>query len=475
MSLLDVLPASAIYTNLNMSGLDFPEPLPHALIVDPAGDALPHRLPALSKLERSASMDSWSDYHRRQTTYQQATFLEEQYLYDHLLERVKLETPAELIARFQALFVHAVGYSDHSVWQAVQRIVSSSHIEKDFKFILNRSCHILINHWLMQPRLYSAIPELLSLFDVTPGPGRSHTTKRLHSLVQSFKLTEQYAALKRLAQVVTRSESSGPKSLGSLIHRYPCLYDHSLLTQDSTNEQRHRIRQIRGSAQRQFERDLSRYATYKLVDSRLDGNLVTPTLEVGSRSLRNPTLLSDRYLDCALRQFGGKIDGSNTYRDLAQRFMTYSSQSSTYRGFKQDLYEYLTDSLDSRYGKTQFNQRLYAYIDNLLPDYELEPLNDVLLAGTCRKLLNFLVVESSQQPHHAVFVDLAGNLGTTVTIGLLLKIALICRNIKPYLEKRFAILFNHYESYAREGVTWLIESLENLNVAFSINFGTLSL
>ncbi|HEY9639188.1 MAG TPA: hypothetical protein V6C57_01825, partial [Coleofasciculaceae cyanobacterium] len=152
-----------------------------------------------------------------------------------------------------------------------------------------------------------------------------------------------------------------------------------------------------------------------------------------------------------------------------------SSQSQTYRVFKHDLYDYLTASIDTKYGKSQFNQRLYTYVQEILPDQDAQCLNDVLLVGTCRKLLNFLIVESCQNLNHANFVDLTGNLGTTVTIGLLLKIVLICRNVKPYLEKRFSILFNHYESCARDGVVWLIESLESLNVAFSINFGTLSL
>jgi hypothetical protein len=224
--------------------------------------------------------------------------------------------------------------------------------------------------------------------------------------------------------------------------------------------------------QQQFERDLARYAAHKLIGG---STLTTSSPEADKRSLRNPTLLSDRQLDRALQQFGGKIDGSNTYRDLAQHFVTYSRQTRTYQNFKTDLYDYLTASIDTKYGKSQFNQRLYTYVHNIFSDHDEEELNDILLVGTCRRLLNFLVVESPQRLNHAVFVDLTGNLGMTTTIGLLLKIVLICRNVKPYLERRFAILFNHYEACARDGVTWLIEALENLNVAFSINFGTLSL
>jgi hypothetical protein len=85
------------------------------------------------------------------------------------------------------------------------------------------------------------------------------------------------------------------------------------------------------------------------------------------------------------------------------------------------------------------------------------------------------VVESPQQPHHFVFLDLSSNLGVTGSIGLLLKIVLFCRKVKSDLEKRFSILFNHYATFPRNKVFWLIEALENLNLAFSLNWGNLIL
>jgi hypothetical protein len=67
------------------------------------------------------------------------------------------------------------------------------------------------------------------------------------------------------------------------------------------------------------------------------------------------------------------------------------------------------------------------------------------------------------------------NMGVTQTMGVLLKVLLICNKVKPYLEKRFSILFNHYESFAKEGVPWLVKSLENLQLAFSVHFGKVDL
>jgi hypothetical protein len=56
-------------------------------------------------------------------------------------------------------------------------------------------------------------------------------------------------------------------------------------------------------------------------------------------------------------------------------------------------------------------------------------------------------------------------------MGLLLKILLLSGKVKPELEKRFSILFNHYEGKASDEIMWFIKSLENLNVALVVNFG----
>ena len=131
--------------------------------------------------------------------------------------------------------------------------------------------------------------------------------------------------------------------------------------------------------------------------------------------------------------------------------------------------------IDPEYGRRQFNNQLYNQLRQTLPESDDQKLNDFLLVRTCSQLLNFLVVESPQRPNHFVFVDLISNIGSTLTTGLLLKIVLICRKVKPYLEKRFSILFNHYEFCRRDGVQWLVEAMETLNLALSTNFSTIDL
>jgi hypothetical protein len=419
---------------------------------------------------------TWTDSDIRQSS------LEEQQLYDHLLYCVQLESPTQLIERFQRLFLDGVRYLEPEVWLALEKLAMDKRAEQEFKFVLNRCCHIVINRWQMQPQLQGAIPQLVALFENPPDPAKvqSRGARRLRQLVQLFTETEQYLTLQRLSRVMSETAEAegncnGSNQVGALIQRYPYLYEHCLLSEDSSYEHQQTVRQIQARVQRRFEFDLSQYVTYQVRRAQAMRQPSTEAPERIIQPVNNPTLLSDRELAAALKQFVGKVQGPNTYRDVAQSFLTHTSQTSSYRDFKDDLYEYLTASIDPAYGKRQFNERLYNHLKNTLTQSDLQKPTEFLIVRTCSQLLNFLVVESPQRPNHFVFVDLITNLGATLTTGLLLKIVLLCRKVKPYLEKRFSILFNHYESSTRDGVPWLITSLENLNVAFSVHFGSADL
>jgi hypothetical protein len=169
---------------------------------------------------------------------------EEQKLYDHLLYWIDLEPPSDMIARFQTLFIHGVGYPDSEISQALKNVVSSDLAIEDYRYVLNRCCHILINRWQSRTQLQMAIPALMKLFETPPqafgvSATYSPTVKRLHQLTKHFVETEQYLTLRRLAQVLTEAaESQSGGLLGTLIRRYPYLYQHCLLGEESTQEQK---------------------------------------------------------------------------------------------------------------------------------------------------------------------------------------------------------------------------------------------
>ncbi|MBE9040400.1 hypothetical protein IQ235_06305 [Oscillatoriales cyanobacterium LEGE 11467] len=347
--------------------------------------------------------------------------------------------------------------------------MTSEQADRDFPFVLNRSCYIPINRWQNQPQLRDAIPELVSLFETTiADDSSSAATQHLRALVRDFTQTEQYRVLRDIAREIEQKSHRRfhceTKPLGSLIRRYPYLYEHRWLDRNAPGEQMQQIRSMRERKQQQFDLDLSQYVLTRRSRGRE---------RVREHLTRNPTLLSDSQLNFAIDHFTSKIDGVNTYRDLARQFRSYTRQTRSYRTFKDELYEYLMTSVDRinpKYARGQFNQRLYQHLQNTLPQNDRQKLNEDLWHKTCRKLLDFLVVEHSRQPDHYVFLDLSANLGSAPTIGILLKIVLCCDRVKSYLEQRFAILFDRYEDAAKNSITWLVDSLENLNVAFSLHF-----
>ena len=97
------------------------------------------------------------------------------------------------------------------------------------------------------------------------------------------------------------------------------------------------------------------------------------------------------------------------------------------------------------------------------------------MVRTCSNLFNFLVVDPAGAHSHFVFIDLINNLGATLTTGLLLRILLLCRKVKPYLERRLSTLFSHYELAKQDSVGWLVKMLETLNLALSLTFGHLDI
>lgn len=422
-------------------------------------------------------MSTWAPHFNRKVDE------EEQQLYDHLLSLVQSELPSQLIGRFRSLFIEGVGYPDSEISAALDRIAASKAADQEFQYVLNRCCHILINRWQTRPQLQAAIPDLIAVFESTPGRqiteySRSRSVRRLRELVKKFVDSEQYVVLRRLAQVMAQSEASTPggsEPLGALIRRYPYLYEHCLLSEGSSYEHQQTIKQLQTRAQRQYEIDLSQYVTYQVRRSQIAKTSSPQAANRIIQPVKNPTLLSDGELCHAIKQFAGRSQNASTYRDVAQRFLTHSSQVQSFQSFKDDLYEYIVTSVDPEYGKRQFNNQLYAQLRGTLPESDNQEVNDFLVVRTCSQLLNFLVVESPQRPQHYVFVDLISNLGPTLATGLLLKIILICRKVKPYLEKRFSILFNHYESSSRDAVQWLVQAMENLNVALSTNFSTIDL
>lgn len=410
---------------------------------------------------------------------------QEQKIYDHFIERAQVEEAEELIERFRLLFIAGSGYPDPEIAQALEKIIAAKVTEEDFNFMINRCCYIVINRWHIMTNRRKAIYQFIQLFEkaninYSSNYLYSRRGNTLSQFIQSFIQSEHYIILKRFAEVICQpthrsNRPSEQQPLRTLIPRYPYLYHHCLVSDDSSYEHQQMIRKIKLQKQQRFEVDLSQYVTHQWRRVQV-AKVSRETAKNIKVSVPNPTLLSNRELFFALQQFVGKVEGKNTYRDLAYRFINQTQNTQSFRSFKHDFYQYLTLSpFESSYAKRQFNDKLYQQLQHIIPQSNEDEFSEFLLLRTCSQILNFLIVDSPQKPQHFVFLDLISNIGPTFTVGLFLKIILICRRVRPYLEKRFAILFNHYESSTQEGVRWLVKVLENLNLALTTNFGGVDL
>ncbi len=411
----------------------------------------------------------------------------QQQIYDHLLYCVKTESPIEVLDRFHHLFIKGTGYKDNRIRIALENIVESNNAELEFPLFFNRCCHIIVNRWQMQPNYKLEIIELASLLEraLPPGGTVSRTARKLRQLIKDFHDTEYYVKLQRLARIIDGSLEPEARrshrieivsnSVGDLIQRYPYLHQHCLLTEASTEEFQQTVETIQAGIQSSYELNLSQYITYRVRLARMVKKYKAANkTRIPKRLIQkveNPTLLSDRELDKALRHYMGKVEQDYSYYDLAQKFLTHTTQTRSYKEFKADLYEYIVSGVDSRFGERRFNHKLHNCLKNTMTDFENRELDEFLTMRTYCQLIKFLVVDGKGNSNHERYLDLISYLGEVRTIGLLLKLVLLCGKVKPYLEQRFSILFSHYEAVSEDRAPWLVKSLENLQVAFSVHFG----
>lgn len=402
-------------------------------------------------------------------------------LYAHLLELRKQQTPEQILDLLQRL-LSDFDPSECPSLDALTRVITSEWADREFRYFLNRCCYILINYWWLHPDSRCATTKLVELLQTVPATSAySPVTRKLRILVQQFTQTEQFKALVERVQAISSPVSSAAETepLSSVAHRYPYLYPYRLLDWDSTELGPDAIRRLQQEKESQFEQQLQQYtiATFRRSNhaTAIEPAVLEPTI--------NPTLLADLQLDTALQSFAGACEGLEGYRQSAQRFLELTPQAKTYRAVKQQLHHYLTDAIryscNPRYGDHNFNNWLQEQLDNILPQRDNDPPNVDLLVQTCDRLIDTLVANPNRQRNHFVFIDLNINLGATFTIGLILKLVLVCCLAKPKvkdtiqsrLAMRVAVLVKHYENQVRSDMKWLVECLENWLLARTIHFG----
>jgi hypothetical protein len=391
----------------------------------------------------------------------------EQKLYQHLLDCVRTESPEQVLQRFQQLFILYGAYPEPEIRTTLDILVRSGHAKQSFLPFFNRCCFILINRWQINPLQREAVVQLVEMLNQHRGPsvivGQPSPSGRLRFMVQEYVRSSLFNRLRQLSDFLNpnNSDRDEQKPLSTLLHRYPYLYTHCMTNQDDESDYQKMIGIAQKSAQGQFEQNLSNYLSHSLLST-----------HQGKEAFKNPTLLSQQDISTTLKTYLTKTDNRGTYKETAQQFWTPAYHPKSYAAFKSSMHEYLVSSIPPKFGRCRFNDQLGGYIRDLYSENDAAPVSDFLVVRTCNQVLNFMAIESRQRPAHSVFMDLLNNLGSTLTIGLMLKVVLLCGKVKPYLDRRFSILFQHYESQTRSSVRWLVKCLEKLNLAWCAHFGS---
>lgn len=411
----------------------------------------------------------------------QPTSTDVQTIYTNLRNIAQTESPPEVIDNFRRLFIEGREYKDLHIRSIVEKIVFSKQADRDFKLVLYQSCQILINYWYLESQLSEPIFALIELFENLPSSlvSASRRSSRWLQLVKNFSESEQYFKLKRFIKAIASPNVNDIKtseSLGVLINRYPFLYKHCLLDENSHIEYQRTIRKMRSRLLRNFEVALAQYLTYRARLVQITrANQLSSTAGRLLRQVENPTLLNDDELKAVLKPFSLKPQTNWSAENVSIDFLTNPTHKLTYKTFKEDLYKYLISLVDSEYGKRRFNKQIFDKLQKILPDCHSQKLSEFLILRTHTQLLNFLLVESPQNLNHSLFTEIVANLGTTKAAIFFVKLVLLYPKIQPHLENRLSLLFEYYEKVPQERIEWLIKFLENLQIALSIAFGSVDI
>lgn len=421
----------------------------------------------------------------------------EKIIYETVRFWLDKDSSDRIIEQFRYLFIKGHGYESSRTRSAIEAIVNVGNAREEFNFIFSRCCQLIITEWQPNPILRAKIPLLINQIALAKAPSvtQSRNTRKLRELVADFTESEQYLRLQRISDLIVSTQSPyvrSPRreshsaatthidrSVNSLLCRYPYLYEACLLGEDSSYEYKETVSKLKKGVQNRYELDLSRYITYRVrlveIVRKYKAERQTKIPKKIIQPVSNPTIFSDRQLDLCLRECAGKIDSQNTIRSLAFNFRDGLPFIHSHSEFKIVLLEYLMTGLDCEYSKATLETKLARHLDSILPDLHANKVDDFTLLRTCSLLLKFLVVDSIHRLNHYLFVDMISQLGVTKVASLLLKIILICEKAKPYLEQRLSILFTYYGSFTQDGVQWLVEVLETMQVAISIHFGKVDL
>ncbi len=369
-------------------------------------------------------------------------------IFRYLLTIVKEWQPSEVLGEFKRLFIYHVDSASSEALQALYEIVFANN-DQEFRNTLKRSCYILINNW-DATRQHQPIRDLVHLFEdaTVTRQTASPTLKRLRQWIHDFAKSKDYDDLKLFVAKYDEPEKA----------HWSQRYTSYLLVPQYTDlqnprEQREAARALAKQLRDKFKFDLAMYIARSQSGSQPQG-----------KNPQNPTTLGDGVLRLIKTVVARR--GPFSYVNLANIFIN-QTRDLKYRDFKKSLLEYLLFSINNPELVELLRKRLPEKLDGLYDRYDDEPIQSALLLRTCNRLIDFLTIENGQEPS-SLFAQLLSQGNPLTIVIVLLKIILICRNARTYLETRIGELVRYYGNYPEEECQWIVHFMEVFNITFTI-------
>ncbi|HAZ47516.1 MAG TPA: hypothetical protein DCZ55_24440 [Cyanobacteria bacterium UBA11371] len=364
-------------------------------------------------------------------------------IYEYLIDIVKMNRPEEVLQEFSNLFIY-VGSLYSKALKAIYKIVLRND-EEEFKNTLKRSCYILINNWYAT-RQYHAIHQLIKIFseykigEKTESPILERISKWLDNFINS----KDYQELNLfIAKYNIKEHWTNRFTSYLLVPQY--------VDKSNPEEQREAAKIVSQQLKEQFKFELAMYTARS-------------QSAVANSRIKNPTGLGDEVLPLVkaivLRR------GVFSYTNLAHIFVK-QNHNITYKDFKKNLIKYLIFDVGNEKFANALSNRLANKLEMIYENYDEENLDDSLIFRTCKRVIEYLITNNKKDPSE-LFILLLTQGDALNLVVVLVKIVLICKNVRAHLEACLAGAIQYYEKYPEEECQWLINFLEILNVTLAI-------
>lgn len=357
--------------------------------------------------------------------------------------------PSELVVfEFQRVFIQGANETNCEVKQAVEQLIHCDD-EEGFQTIMVRCCYILVNNW-QTARIYKPIKELVELFDrrrIISHPDAEGSQRR-RSWLMNFCHSQDYQDLKRFA---AKYDPQGEENWSDRYTSY--LLVDRYLDKKHSKAQREAAKALSHELKNRFKFDLAMYT------ARSQSTLTKDS------AIANPTSLGDEILHLVKTLVTKR--GTFSYSNLANIFR-HQISGLTYKSFKPALVKYLTYSIYDKTFLDNATNKLSEKIDPLYPDYEDEIIAQGLIARTCNRVINFLILENNRKPSELFIIMLSQGNPLTLVV-LLLKIILISPSSQTHLDACLAKLIRYYESQSVAECQWLLNFLDICQITFAIH------